>query len=134
MMDKLKMMMDAAKDKKPMSDDEKLMRLKAAKALKSEAMGDAEAGLKKLTVASDSDKGLEEGLEKARELLHAKDGLLNDKDQSNHSAEENEEEDSGEGLEHEAKEEEAEESAMSPEELDAQIEKLMKLKHAKMKK
>lgn len=99
-------------------------------------------GLKKVTVASNSPKGLEKGLDKAKEIIgHSPTGGIEDEEMPEHESPEMEEEESPE---HEAEESpEMEESEHeegyeeeSPEEesdIEAQIEKLKeklnKLKH-----
>ena len=73
----------------------------------SDAMGDKLAGLKKVSVAAPSEKGLEKGLNKAKELLG--------------------------GLEHESQEEDLNEKPMeecSPEEIDQKIQALIEYKKA----
>lgn len=113
----MKKLMMLKKDKKKMSPSEKEAKMSVLKDLKSvaeEAMGDDLKGMKKVTVAADSEEGLEEGMDKAKELLKAKMG-----DMSPADAEHEEEE----------MEEESEDSEdMSEEELDAKIAKLMEMK------
>lgn len=112
------------KDKKEMSPLEKKAKLKALKGahgMASDMLKGQLAGLKKVTVASDSKEGLKKGLEKAEEIVG-----------------ENEDEDSemGEHDEAEAGEyEDAQEAAMpmDEDELDAKIQELLKLKE-KLKK
>ena len=95
--------------------------------------GDKVKGLKKVTVASNSPKGLSKGLEKAKELIgEAPTGGLEDEEMPEASEEESMEEEMPEG-EEESSEMESEESEESPEELEAEIEKL-KEKLAKLKK
>jgi hypothetical protein len=105
--------------KKEMSDSEKKAKLSAlgeAHKMASDMMKDSVGGLKKVTVAADSKKGLKEGLDKAEDMLG-----------------EQEEEDSEMGLpedeeasEYESAQDESE--PMDMDELDAEIERLMKLK------
>jgi len=99
-----------------MSDVEKESKKSAIMAMKKmaeDAMGEKLSGLKKVTIASDSEEGLKEGLEKAEDVVEAK-------------------------LEPEVEGEEEMESEdgaiaeMSEEEIDAKLKELMALK-AKMK-
>jgi len=94
-------------------------------------------GLKKVTVASDSPKGLEKGLDKAKELIgHAPTGGLEGEEEMPEGEEMMEEEMPEGELEESPEMEEAEheeEESESPEELEAEIEKL-KEKLAKLKK
>lgn len=69
MLDKL---MSLKKGKKQLPDAERDAKMSAAKEfgdLAKSAMGERMKGLKKVTVASDSPEGLEEGLEKAQEMV-----------------------------------------------------------------
>jgi hypothetical protein len=101
--------------------------------------GDKVKGLKKVTVASNSPKGLSKGLEKAKELIgNAPTGGLEDEEMPEHSEEgESMEEESAESPEMEAEEEaegtEEEPSEESADDIEAEIEKL-KEKLAKLKK
>lgn len=73
-MDSLKKM-EMLKKKKEMSPVEKEAKMSIMKDIQdmaSKAMGDKLGGLKKVTVASDSPSGLKEGLEKAEDMLEAK--------------------------------------------------------------
>jgi hypothetical protein len=100
--------------------------------------GDKVKGLKKVTVASNSPKGLEKGLDKAKELVgHAP---MSEEMMSDEEMPEGEEMMEEEMPEHEAEEspemeeaEHEEEGSESAEELEAEIEKL-KEKLAKLKK
>jgi hypothetical protein len=98
--------------------------------------GDKVKGLKKVTVASNSPKGLSKGLEKAKELIgEAPTGGLEDEEMPEGEEmmeEESSEDESEESPEMEESEHE-EEGSESPEELEAEIEKL-KEKLAKLKK
>lgn len=63
------------KSDKVMSEPEKQAKMEVLKNLDEDmakAMSEKLAGLKKVTVASDSSEGLEQGLEKAKEMLEAK--------------------------------------------------------------
>lgn len=90
--------------------------------------GDKVKGLKKVTVASNSPKGLEKGLDKAKEMLGEKG--MSDEDMPEEESSEHEE---SESPEMEASEHEDEED-MSPEEIEAKISELKELlKEKKMK-
>lgn len=109
------------KDKPKLSDVEKEAKLKVLNSLKSDMegmMGEGLKGLKKVTVASDSPEGLQQGLEKAEELVEG------------HEMESQEEE----SLEEEPSllGSSLESSEMSEEELDQKLNELMQLKE-KMK-
>lgn len=107
----LKKMMSKKKDCK-MNDAEKAAKLKAITGMKDmaeEAMSEGLSGLKKVTVAADSEEGLKEGLKKAEEVVADVDDL-----------DEDEAEDSDEEL------------ALSEDEIDEKIKELMALKE-KMK-
>jgi hypothetical protein len=95
-------------------------------------------GLKKVTVASNSPKGLSKGLEKAKELIgDAPTGGLEDGEEEMPEGEDMMEEESPEHESEESPEmeesEHEEDGSESPEELEAEIEKL-KEKLAKLKK
>lgn len=91
--------------------------------------GDKVKGLKKVTVASNSPKGLEKGLDKAKEMLGDKGMSDEDMPEMEESSEEMEE-----SPEMEASEDEGEEEEMSPEEIEAKIAELKDLlKEKKMK-
>ena len=79
-------------------------------------------GLKKVTVASDSKEGLEEGLDKAEELISGKIG------EDGHEMEEEMEEPL------EVAEVSDEEEDLSPEQIEEQIQKLQALKQEKLAK
>jgi hypothetical protein len=88
--------------------------------------GDKVKGLKKVTVASNSPKGLEKGLDKAKEMLGEKG--MSDEDMPEEESSEMEESPEMEASEHEDEEE------MSPEEIEAKIAELKELlKEKKMK-
>lgn len=90
--------------------------------------------LKKVTVASDSPKGIEKGLEMAKNLVAKKDGMMekmSEEEMPEHEASESEGE---EYAEHETGMEEKEPEEMSEEELKDEIAKLQELlKEKKMK-
>lgn len=91
--------------------------------------GDKVKGLKKVTVASNSPKGLEKGLDKAKEMLGEKG--MSDEDMP--EMEESAEHEAEESPEMEASEHEEDED-MSPEEIEAKIAELKDLlKEKKMK-
>lgn len=48
-------------------------------------LADGIKGMKKVTVASDSDEGLEEGLEKAKEVLESKEDMEDESEESENS-------------------------------------------------
>lgn len=105
--------------KKEMSDSEKKAKLSAlgeAHKMASDMMKGGLGGLKKVTVAADSKQGLKKGLEKAEDILGEQDeedsmmGLHEDDEASEHKSAQDESE------------------PMDEEELDAEIERLMKLK------
>lgn len=125
--------------KKPLDEVEKKARVNVLKNLKSQAgKGIAEkikekmAGMKKVTVAADSAKGLKEGLEKAEELVESKDMSPFSSEESPEKEMESEEGES-EG-EHEGMDMEEMCADMSEQELDEQIQKLQKMKQEKMMK
>lgn len=115
-------------------------------------MGDKVKSLKKVSIASDSKQGLEEGLSKAQELIHgaashdpekiqagAELGLSSGENADEHSMEKAEElmhddldndGEEGESEEHQAK---VHEDCKTPEDVDAKINELMALKE-KMKR
>lgn len=91
--------------------------------------GDKVKGLKKVTVASNSPKGLEKGLDKAKEMLGDKGMSDEDMPEMEESSEEMEE-----SPEMEASEDEADEEEMSADEIEAKIAELKDLlKEKKMK-
>src|SRR6478609_6978066 len=108
------------KDKmKAMSDSEKKAKMKAlseAHKMASDMMKGGLDGMKKVTVAADSKEGLKEGLEKAEDLL----GQHDDEDSVMGLHEDDE------ASELESAQDEAE--PLDEHELDAEIERLMKLK------
>ena len=116
--------------KKGLSDVEKEAKMGVVKDLRDmahSAMSDRLKGLKKVTVASDSQPGLEHGLDKAKELLHGQSGDMLDASESEEG--ESPMHEAAESAEMEASEhaEGGEEAAMSKEELQAKIEELQKL-------
>lgn len=122
MLEKLKKL---GKDKK-MPEYEKEGKMSAIKSLgdlANEGMSDKIKGLKKVTVASNSPKGLEEGLSKAKEMVSGHEGEMDDEMSPEHEAMETPE---MEMAEHEPCDE-----SSSPEEIDAEILRLMQLKKSK---
>lgn len=94
--------------------------------------GDKVKGLKKVTIASNSPKGLEKGLDKAKEMLGDKGMSDEDMPEGEESAE-HEAEESPE-LEASEHEDMGDEKEMSPEEIEAKIAELKDLlKEKKMK-
>ena len=88
--------------------------------LASDAMGEKLHGLKKVTVAASDKKGLEEGLDKAKELVEKNPSDLSKAMEA------------GQELAEEGEEEASEMEECSPEEIDAKIAELLALKE-KMK-
>jgi hypothetical protein len=109
----------------------------------SNAMGAKLHGLKKVSVASDSPKGLEKGLDLAKNLIKKKGDTMNDTtaeeiedavegdEMSTHPTDNAEEGSDAEESEESPEEEASEDDAMSEEELDKKLEKLMALKKKK---
>jgi len=136
-----KLMAKKKMEGKKLSPMEKKGKEETLQSLIDEMMGldsDKVKGLKKVTVASNSPKGLEKGLDKAKELVGGaplSDEMMSDEEMP--EGEEMMEEEMPEGeLEESPEMEEAEheeEESESPEELEAEIEKL-KEKLAKLKK
>ena len=114
------------KDKKKLSDSEKkakLTALKEAHGMASDMLKDNLSGMKKVTVASDSSKGLKEGLKKAESLLGAQ--KLDQQESEEPESEEGDEMDEQESSELES---EIPDGCDSAEEIDALIAKLEKKK------
>lgn len=116
---------------KKLNDMEKRASLKALGDYRSEASGlmkDKMKNLKKVTVASDSKEGLEEGLEKAEDLI--KGNPFASSENANDNFEDRDPE------EYSSDEDEMEEDCedMSEQELDQKIMELMQLKERKAKK
>ncbi len=122
------------KDGKKMSENEKEAKggvLSEMKDMASKMMGDKVKGLKKVTVASDSEEGVKKGLEKAKDLLgHDMSEQAPEMEGSEVAEEENE---SPEHEQAEGKEGEIAEIAqeMDVSELEQAIQKLMELKKQK---
>jgi len=118
------------KEKKPMREEEQKAKLGVLHELRSQAMnmmkdGISNAkGLKKVTVASDSEAGLKEGLKKAEDIVEDKIGEHDSEDKENSEQELFGGEDTPE--------EEASES-LSEEEIEQKIQELMDMKN-KMRK
>lgn len=129
MHDKMKKMMNSKKGKK-LSDverDAKMSVVENLKQMASNMMSDKVKGLKKVTIASNDEDGLKEGLEKAEEII--------DRDAVNGSAEDMAEElvdNDEEGSEDEL--EELDEVDDSEEDLDKKIAELMAKKEQLKKK
>lgn len=147
-----------------LSDTEKRAKMDVVKDLRStaaEAMKDRIGGLKKVSVASDSEEGLKHGLDKAKEILGNPDQALADAESPAHDHETEMAEHStdeqpgmmydggevagdddsapGDEQEHQNEDDEdvdgddhAEEDEMSPEEIDEQIKRLMLVKQKKL--
>lgn len=94
----------------------KLAAVSEMKKMAEDAMSEKLGGLKKVTVASDSEEGLKEGLEKAEDVVEDKLALSEEPDMEDDDDLEEEDED----------------LALSADDLDAKIQKLLALKE-KMK-
>lgn len=139
MLELLKKKKAEGRELSPSERDAKMHVLGDIHSMAKEMMGDGLKGLKKVTVASPSKEGLEEGLETAKDIVgHAPaapdtapevGGHVSDED---HESMEDEMEESPE---HEAaespEEEQSEHEGMSDEEIDAKIAELEKLKKAR---
>ncbi len=93
----------------PMAKEAKLGVLKHLSDMAAEAMGSKLGGLKKVTVASDSEEGLKKGLDKAEDIVEGSPELEESEEESESEPEMGYEE-------------------LSPEEIDAKIQELMELK------
>lgn len=116
----LEKLLEKKKGEKPISKEYKDSKMSVLKALHDEMsrmMGDDLKGLKKVTVASDDKEGLEEGLDKAKDLIAS--GELSPMESEQESEESSEEEKSDEEC--------------TPAELDEKIKKLQELKAKMMK-
>lgn len=105
--------------KKQMSENEKkakLAALKGAHGMASDMIKGNLKGLKKVTIASDSEEGLKKGLDKAEEFLGEQESEDEEMSES--------EQDESEGFEDQQDESEP----MDEDELNAEIERLMKLR------
>jgi len=127
-MDKMKEMM-AKKKGKEMSDAEKKAKLGVLghmKKMAEDAMTDNLHGMKKVSVASDSKEGLEEGLEKAKEIISSKeqDEMVEDAEDGNQVGDDL----MAGGWDREEAEEDSEDEEMSSEELERKLQKLMAMK------
>ncbi len=125
MNDKMLKMLKAKKDKNKdsMSDNEKEAKLNVMKELRDSAskmMGDKVRGIKELSVVAPDKKGLEKGLDKAKELIAGEES----EESQEHEAMEGESEDSAES---EAGSEDDKLEQMSPEELDEMMKKIQEL-------
>jgi len=124
-------MFEKKKKLSPVAQKAKLTALKEAHKMASDMMKEDLSGLKKVTVASDSAKGLKEGLEKAEELV----GGAEKKDCSKCpgcpecEGEQESEDSEQESSEYEQSEDNQEASEpMDIDELEQKIQELMKLK------
>lgn len=100
----------------PMGNLEKQAKASVLEELLSQANSSLSSGLKKVTVAAKDKEGLKEGLKKAEELLEAKEESSEDEEEYADKEYMKEDDEYGEY------------AGMSPEDLDAKIEMLMKLK------
>jgi hypothetical protein len=110
-----KMLRMLGKKKEKMGDAEKEAKMSVIKEMRNMAsgiMGDNLKNLKKVTIASDSKEGLEEGLDKAKEVIE-KQPMQEESDES-------------------SEEEQMEDCNMSEDEIDEKIKELMDMK-AKLK-
>lgn len=112
--------------KKPMSPSEKkakLSALKEAHGMASDMMKKGLSGAKSVKVMSDSKEGLEKGLDMAKKIVDKEDPMLGE-DQMEDSEMGEKMEDAQEGYE----DQQDESMPMDEDDIDAQIEHLMKLK------
>lgn len=146
MKEKMMKMMGEKKKLSPMEVKAKTGVLEQLKKDMQDMMGEKVAGLKKVTVASNDPKGLEQGLEKAKEMIHGgaePDSHLPEQHDESQDMEESEDHELAESPEDEMSEhkdhmamalgqdeEEGEDEAA----LDAKIEMLMKKKEMMKKK
>jgi len=89
--DKLAMLMKSKKEKgmlSPMEKKAKMGVLHGMKDMATQAMRDKLKGLKKVTVASDSEEGLKKGLSMAEKLMRLKEGKSEDEESEDDSEEE----------------------------------------------
>lgn len=118
------------KDKmKSLSESEKKAKmtpLKEAHRMACDMLKDKVKGLKKVTIASDSEEGIKKGIKKAEEVFGMR--KSEDEEMGEHESEDEEmgEKDEAEASEYEDQQEESE--PMDEAEINAQIEHLMKLK------
>jgi hypothetical protein len=121
----------------PAAQKAKLTALKEANKMATDMMKEDLGGLKKVTIASDSAKGLKEGLEKAEELIEGKEKDCSECPGCPHCQEEGEQEsEDSEGEDQRSEDYEDAQEASEPADLDeieAKIQELMKLK-AKLQK
>jgi hypothetical protein len=123
-----KLLAKKMKDGKKMSDNEKEAKsgvLSEMKDMASKMMGDKVKGIKKVTVASNSDEGVKKGLEKAKELLGQ------ESEESPEMEESETEESSEESMDDCCEQVEELGEKMDASQLDEAIQKLMELKKQK---
>lgn len=130
----LKKIMERKGNKKPLSPVEKDAKMSVVEEMRKmaqEAMGDKLKGLKKVTVASNDPEGLEEGLDKAKDLI----GEMPKEDEEGSEDEMSElsPEDAHKAEEEMSMSDDDSDSDMSEDDLDAKIQKLMELKKLKEK-
>jgi len=123
----LEKLMKLKKDRK-MGDAEQKAKSTVLEDLLGQAQASMADGLKKVTVAAKDDAGLEEGLEKAEEILEAKPeglaemaGMEEDEYEDGEMSEEYEEAENVEAIDEDL-------ASLSPEEIDLKIQELLKLK------
>lgn len=127
MKDKLMKMMAKKKESGDMSEPEKKAKMSVLEELQkmaTEAMAGRLHGMKKVQVAGSSDEALEEGLDKAKELIGGE-------EEAEEAAEGSEEESEDISPEEASMEVEDDMEDMDESELDAKLEKLMALKRRK---
>lgn len=130
----LKKKMDEGHSLNPINKDAKMGVLKDLHKMASDSMADKLHGLKKVTVAAPDEKGLEHGLDKAKEIVSDMPGMLEGAESGHQDLENSEEEhhedlDDGEiGEDPEHQEKMLGHEPESEEEIDAQLAELMKKK------
>lgn len=132
----LKKKMDEGKELSPVDKEAKMGVLKDLHKMASDSMSDKLHGLKKVTVAAPDEKGLEHGLDKAKQIVNDMPEML-DKAESGHEGLEDSEEEHHEDLDddnEEGEDPEHQEAVLgehddeSEESIDAQLADLMKKK------
>jgi hypothetical protein len=119
----------------PAMKQAKLGVLKHLSDMAGDAMGSKLAGLKKVTVASDSDEGLKHGIEKAKDIVEkghipGSSDMIDGGDEEGSDAEEASESPEEEAHEQESGEEGGDED-LSPEDIEKKIAELQALLHSK---
>lgn len=127
-----KLLSKKLKDGKTMSDTEKQAKgsvLNEMKSMASDMIGDKIKGLKKVSVASNSEEGIKHGLDKARELIGGQD----ESDSEDEESMEDPQEEISESPEAESDEQKIEDMCkdMDESQIDDLIKKLMEIKDNK---